>query len=777
MFLLRWLFVTFMSSFVLADVNDAVDRLIAALPGQVQTNDIPPPYNTRFDEANGYDPAAMVYVSSAEDIIIALKICYEEDTPVALRSNGGHSYIGQSTVNGGVIINFSELKSFDVTYDDDGRYVAKMGSGLMLLEVYSRLARHDPPLGLAAGSGSSVGLAGLTSGGGHGLSSAMYGVTSDRIVAAEVVVYNRENGRFELVTATGYNEYSDLLFAVRGGMGGNYGALVSLSYDAFPVTNVVIISGKNFDSNPSLQAQRIKAFQEFMHSDAAGPEIFGIGKFLGGGGIQYSAQCICDDVTGDCTVCHSKLDAMQAAVGLANPLRVEQDFGKAMWYWADCTSDSWMDFYPSDGVANCSEEDLQDAMEKCWSFDRDVYGGPYKAKSIYFPKDMSIETLEYLAQASVDPVCQNAGDCVMLLDFYGHAMSEEPEDCDPSAGKCTSFDHRTPGWHLQMLAIWDKDEPTPTDKLAWIQQTYDSVFPVSLGEAFQNYIDSDLAEGREWISQYFPNADTYPRLQQVKCRYNGIDMFNFAAIDLMTIDIDDDICGVDTTTTTEVPTTTTTEVPTTSTTEVPTTSTTEVPTTTTTEVPTTTTTEVPTTTTTEVPTTTTTEVPTTTTTEVPTTTTTEAPTTTTTEVPTTTTTEVPTTTTTEVPTTTTTEVPTTTTTEVPTTTTTEVRTTTTTRVSTTKTSSPSNDCEEADRKCSQGYSGSFCMTYKLPTVCWGSDEPCSCDNIPASTTVPATAGGCYEEDLRCASLKDNSYCKYWSSPSNCWGTNELCSCQ
>ncbi|EER07809.1 hypothetical protein Pmar_PMAR022016 [Perkinsus marinus ATCC 50983] len=440
MFLLRWLFVTFMSSFVLADVNDAVDRLIAALPGQVQTNDIPPPYNTRFDEANGYDPAAMVYVSSAEDIIIVLKICYEEDTPVALRSNGGHSYIGQSTVNGGVIINFSEMKSFDVTYDDDGRYVAKMGSGLMLLEVYSRLARHDPPLG-------------------------------------------------------------------------------------------------------------------------------------------------------------------------------------------------------------------------------DVYGGPYKAKSIYFPKDMSIETLEYLAEASVDPVCQNAGDCVMLLDFYGHAMSEEPEDCDPSAGKCTSFDHRTPGWHLQMLAIWDRDEPTPTDKLAWIQQTYDSVFPVSLGEAFQNYIDSDLAEGREWISQYFPNADTYPRLQQVKCRYNGIDMFNFAAIDLMTIDIDDDICGVDTTSTTEVPTTTTTEVPTTTTTKVPTTTSTEVPTTTTTEVPTTSTTEVPTTTTTEVPTTSTTEVPTTTTTEVPTTTTTEVPTTSTTEVPTTTTTEVPTTTTTEVPTTSTTEVPTTSTTE------------------------------------------------------------------------------------------------------------------
>ncbi|KAF4738038.1 hypothetical protein FOZ62_021586, partial [Perkinsus olseni] len=463
---------------VSADVNDAVYRLIDVLPGQVQTGGIPPPYNTRFDAANGYVPAAMVYVFSAEDIITALEICYEEDAPVALRSNGGHSYIGQSTVNGGIIISFTELKGLEVV-PEGGRYIVKLGSGLKLLEVYSRLARHDPPLGFAGGSGASVGIAGLTSGGGHGLSSAMYGMSSDRIVAAEVVVYNREEDKFELVTATGYNEHSDLLFAVRGGMGGNYGALVSLSYDAFPVTNVVVISGKNFDVDPSLQAQRIKDFQDFMHSGAAGPEIFGIGKFLGGGGIQYSAQCICD-ATGDCSACHAKLDAMQAAVGLPNPLRVEQDFGKAMWFWADCTADSWMDFYPPEGVANCSEEELEEAMYKCWAFDRDVYGGPNKAKSIYFPKDMRMEDLQSLAEAAVDPACQSPGDCVILLDFYGHAMSEEPEDCDQSAGKCTSFDHRTPGWHMQMLAIWDRDEETPTDKLEWLQNTYDSVFPGSL---------------------------------------------------------------------------------------------------------------------------------------------------------------------------------------------------------------------------------------------------------------------------------------------------------
>ncbi|KAF4755608.1 hypothetical protein FOZ63_025022 [Perkinsus olseni] len=629
------------------DVSSAIDRLVAALPGRVQTDGIPQPFNTRFDAANGYVPAAMVYVSSTEDIITALEICYDEGAPVALRSSSGHSYIGQSTVNGGIVINFMELKGFEVS-SEDGRYIAKLGSGLKLLEVYSRLARHDPPLGFAGSSRPTVGIAGLTSGGGYGFSASKYGAAADRIVAAKVVVYNREEDKFELVTATGYNEHSDLLFAVRGGMGGNYGALVSLSYDAFPVTNVVVLTGQDSDSDPSLQAQRIEAFQDFMHSDAAGPEFYGTARLLGKGGVMYSAQCICV-ATGDCTTCHAKLDAMQAAFGLPNGKRVEQDFGKAMWFWADCTADSWMDFYPSEGLVNISDSELEEAMNKCWDFNTNLISSPFKAKSLYFSSGMRLEELTSLTESSAKSVCSSPVDCTIFIDFYGHAMSEEPEDCDQGAGKCTSFDHRSSGWLVQMITAWGKDEEAPADKLEWLQNTYDSVFPGSLGTAYQNYIDSDLAEGREWIGQYFPNADTYPRLQQAKCRYNAIDMFNFEAVDLMTIDIDDSICGVETTTTT----------------------------------------------------------------------------------------------------------------------------TQTSTTAGTTSASPSG-CVEADRKCSEGYPGSYCMTFKVPPVCWGSNELCSCS--PGSTTQPATDENCHEEDLRCATLKVGSYCKYWNDPSYCWGTTEPCSC-
>ncbi|EER20599.1 hypothetical protein Pmar_PMAR016842, partial [Perkinsus marinus ATCC 50983] len=306
-----------------------------------------------------------------------------------------------------------KLRDWQITMEGD-RYIAKLGSGLNLLEIYSRLARHHPPLGIAAGLRPSVGLAGLASGGGYGTSSAKYGATVDRIVAAEVVVYNRDGKRFELVTATGYNEHSDLLFAVRGGMGGNYGALVSISYDAFPVANVVSMVAFEPLVDLPVQAQSIKAFQEFMHSDAAGPQIYSILRLLGSSGAEYNVQCICD---ADCVTCHAKLDTMQAAVGIIDPLRIEQDFGKSMWFWAGCTSDSASDLYPADGIGSFSEGELQEAMASCLVADAAILSIPYKPKCMFFPRIMSIELLESVLEGLTLPVCGTFPDCVVMMHF------------------------------------------------------------------------------------------------------------------------------------------------------------------------------------------------------------------------------------------------------------------------------------------------------------------------------------------------------------------------
>ncbi|KAF4660289.1 hypothetical protein FOZ61_004116 [Perkinsus olseni] len=734
-----FLLFTVVARLVSCTVQSAVERLEEAFPGQVQTKNIPPPYNERFDEAHGYRPAAMVNVSSSDDVIGVLEICHDEDTPVAVRSNEGSSYIGQSTINGGIVMDLEKLTDFDVV-EEDGRYIASLGAGLRLLEVYSRLARHDPPLGLAGGSGPTVGVAGLISGGGHGLSSAKYGVTADRLVSADVVVYNDSTEKFQLVTATAYNEYSDLLFALRGGMGGNYGVIVTLRYRTFPVTNVVVISGKNADINPSLQARRIKSFQTFMHSSAAGPEMFGIGKFLGGGAIQYSAQCICDE-SGDCTSCQQKVQALADTVGIEKYSIIQQSFGKAMWFWADCTAAAWMDFYPPDGLQHCTESELESSMNECWDWSKNN-ANPYKAKSLYFPDEVDLGTLEAMAELSLDPICRWNTECVLQFDFYGHAMSEEPQDCDPSQGKCTAFDHRISGWHLQMIASWYSGEAVSEARIEWLHKAYDTVLPVSLNQAYQNYIDSDLSNNYEWIQQYFPSASTYPRLQQVKCKYNSIDMFSFSPIEDMTIQIDDKICGR-TLPTSAVTTTVSTTTPFSHTTSTATTTST----------------------------TSTKQLSSTTAT------TTASHTSATTSRSSTTTLSSST---------------------AASSTSTAASSTSTAASSTssvdTSTTGASGDCSVADAKCAAYYPGSYCKTDQNPPVCWGSNEPCHCGGTSkttslttsepfttSSTVSPTTSSStvqpnCRKADSECAASLPGSYCMYWKSPSLCWGSNKACQC-
>jgi hypothetical protein len=78
------------------------------------------------------------------------------------------------------------------------------------------------------------------SGGGHGFSAARYGVTADSVVGVEAVVYNATSGSHVSITATRSNEFADLLAAMMGGMGGNYGVVTSLQLAAFPVSQVCV---------------------------------------------------------------------------------------------------------------------------------------------------------------------------------------------------------------------------------------------------------------------------------------------------------------------------------------------------------------------------------------------------------------------------------------------------------------------------------------------------------------------------------------------------------
>jgi FAD binding domain len=101
-----------------------------------------------------------------------------------------------------------------------------VGAGARLGDVYDALAEHD--LTIPAGCGPSVGISSLTLGGGLGILGRKYGLTSDHLLAAQIVL---ADGR---VIECDEHRDEELFWALRGAGGGNFGVVTSLTFNTIP---------------------------------------------------------------------------------------------------------------------------------------------------------------------------------------------------------------------------------------------------------------------------------------------------------------------------------------------------------------------------------------------------------------------------------------------------------------------------------------------------------------------------------------------------------------
>ncbi|MGV9666246.1 FAD-dependent oxidoreductase [Nocardia niigatensis] len=190
-------------------------------------------FNTRFD---GEMPMAIVQVADADDVATAFGFAAENDLEVAARA-GGHSYAGISTATGTLVIDVRRLRGIRV---EPGSAV--VAPGHTLYEVYGELDRSGQSL--PTGMCPSVGIAGLTLGGGLGFESRAHGLTCDRLTAATVVL---PDGTINDVSAT---DGSDLFWALRGA-GSFAGIVTSLTFETIPATAKDVVrltfSGENAD--------------------------------------------------------------------------------------------------------------------------------------------------------------------------------------------------------------------------------------------------------------------------------------------------------------------------------------------------------------------------------------------------------------------------------------------------------------------------------------------------------------------------------------------------
>ena len=210
------------------DVTNLAFQLGDAISGRVIT-----PADVGYDQARipfypFYDrrPALIVRPADAVDVSQTVLAAAETGLELAVRS-GGHSVPGHSTTEGGILLDLSTMTRLDI--DLDGRS-AWAETGMTAGQYTVQTAA----LGLATGFGDtgSVGIGGLTLGGGIGYLVRKHGLTIDNLLAADLVTADGSQVRVD------ETNHPDLFWAIRGG-GGNFGVATRFQFRLHQVGNIV----------------------------------------------------------------------------------------------------------------------------------------------------------------------------------------------------------------------------------------------------------------------------------------------------------------------------------------------------------------------------------------------------------------------------------------------------------------------------------------------------------------------------------------------------------
>lgn len=179
-------------------------------------------YNGRFNKF----PKIILYCMIVQDVVNAILWVRKHQIPFRIRG-GGHSYEAYSLMNGGLIIDVSNLLDLWV---DRENLTARVGAGFRLSELYEALWREG--LTIPGGTCPTVCVSGLTLGGGYGLLSRLLGMTCDNLLEVEMVTAEG------LIIRANEREHSDLLWACRGGGDGSFGVITAFTFRVHPIDKV-----------------------------------------------------------------------------------------------------------------------------------------------------------------------------------------------------------------------------------------------------------------------------------------------------------------------------------------------------------------------------------------------------------------------------------------------------------------------------------------------------------------------------------------------------------
>jgi len=429
-------------------------------------------------------PSGVAYVAGSHDVSTSLAFARKFRLPVAARC-GGHSYAGWSS-GSGLVLDVGKLNG--VSASSGG---ATVGAGARLIDVYTGLA--DRGVTIPAGSCPTVGVTGLTLGGGIGVTGRAYGLTCDNLTGAEVVT---ADGTVRQVSAS---SDADLFWALRGGGGGNFGVVTSLSFRTHPAAECSYA----FLSWPWSQAEQvIRSWQEWAPSapDAMWADlhllVWANGQYQLGSTVNY---------LGSQSELENQIDRLgtapsSASVHTASYLETMQVMGGVAG-WSPAAS-----HLP--GTLPGQNPDGQVTRES------------YGARSDIFNRAIDSSGISALVAAierypRTGPAGGSAG---VAFDAMGGAINRV------SPGS-TAFVHRSGLFTAQYTANYPAGVTggTGADRSwSWLDGVWSAMRPYASGEAYQNYVDPRLTG---WEQAYY--GSNAARLQSVKRSYDPTNLFHF----------------------------------------------------------------------------------------------------------------------------------------------------------------------------------------------------------------------------------------------------------
>ncbi|MFE7838214.1 FAD-binding oxidoreductase [Streptomyces sp. NPDC057474] len=446
------------------------------LPGDKAWSTARQLYNTRFDTLK---PTAVAYVAHPDDIRTTLAYARAHEIKVSIR-NGGHSYAGWSSGNGRLVIDVSKLNKIRASANE-----AVVGAGAKLIDVYRALAAKG--VTIPAGSCPTVGVSGLTLGGGHGVTSRAYGLTCDSLTQATLIT---ADGKLLTANAT---TNKDLFWALRGAGNGNFGVVTELRFKTHAAPQGVTA----YLTWPwSKAAAVLKAWQEW--GPAQPDEIWSSCHLGNGGSPSVSVAAFSLGTYGEL---ENALDRLADRVG--TPARSvslrRRSYEAAMEGYAGCSS------FSTD--AQCHLPGSTPGRSPKGALGRETYA----ARSDFFDRSISSAGIQTLL-TQITGMKGGAGS-VQLTALGGQVNRVSPT--------ATAFVHRRSRMLAQYLASW-KRGTSGTTAQSWLNTAHKSMTRHASGAAYQNYTDPTLTN---WKKAYY--GDAAPRLTTLKKKYDPNRFFTF----------------------------------------------------------------------------------------------------------------------------------------------------------------------------------------------------------------------------------------------------------